>query len=106
MITIDDLQKIELKVVTVTAAESVEGSEKLLRLQVDGGEEQRQIVSGIAKSYRPEELIGKQVVLVANLEPRTIFGIESNGMLLAANGEAGPVVLTPEQPVSPGASIQ
>lgn len=104
--TLDDLQKVGLRIATIRHAEPVEGSEKLLRLQVDLGDEERQIVSGIAKSYQPADLIGKQVVLVSNLEPRTIFGVESNGMLLAANSESGPVLLTAVSPVAAGANIQ
>ncbi len=105
MITIDDLLKVGLRVGTVKAASPVEGSQKLLLLTVDLGEEERPIVSGIAKVYPPETLIGRQVVVVTELEPRTIFGIESRGMLLAADNQEGPVLLQPEQPVEPGSSI-
>ncbi len=106
MIAYDDFAKIELKVATVLSAESVEGSEKLLKLQINLGTETRQIISGIAKSYSPEELIGKQVVVIANLEPRMIMSLESNGMLLAASGEAGPVLLIPHHSVPPGTGIK
>jgi methionyl-tRNA synthetase len=104
--SIDDLSKLALRIATIKEAEAVEGSEKLLKLQVDLGDEQRQIVSGIAKSYSPDDLIGRQVVVVSNLAPRTIFGIESNGMLLAASGENGPVLLAPMVEVPSGASVQ
>jgi methionyl-tRNA synthetase len=104
--TIDDVTKLGLRIATVTAAESVEGSEKLLKVQVELGDEQRQIVSGIHKSYGPEELVGRQVILVSQLEPRTIFGVESNGMLLCANSETGPVLLSPITQVMAGATIQ
>src|SRR3989344_8373270 len=106
MILYDDFTKLELKVATVTAAERVEGSEKLLKLQLDLGTETRQIVSGIAKSYSPEQLIGRQIVMIANLEPRSLMGIESNGMLLAASGESGPILLIPEKQVPPGTPIK
>ena len=106
MITYDDFVKVELKIAKVLTAEPVEGSEKLLKLQVDLGSEQRQILSGIAKWYKPEQLIGKNVVIVANLEPRMMMGLESNGMLLAANGESGPVILLPETEVPPGTGIK
>ena len=106
MITYDDFAKLELKIATITAVERVEGSEKLLKLQLDLGAEQRQIVSGIAKSYEPEELVGKQIVMIANLEPRSLMGIESNGMLLAASDESGPILLIPEKAVPPGSSIK
>ena len=90
---------------TVIAAEKVEGSEKLLKLQLDVGEP-RQIVSGIARQYAPESLVGKQVIIIANLEPRIMMGLESNGMLLAAHGENGePVVLGVEREVPPGSKI-
>lgn len=106
MISYEEFAKIELKVATVTAAERVEGSEKLLKLQIDLGSEVRQIISGIAKSYSPEQLIGKQVVVITNLEPRMIMSLESNGMLLAASDDSGPVVLMPDKPVPPGTGIK
>ncbi len=106
MITYEDFAKLELKIAKVLSAERVEGSEKLLKLQVDLGTEQRQIVSGIAKAYSPEQLVGKSVVIVANLEPRMIMGLESNGMLLAASDENGPVILLPEHDVPPGTGIK
>ncbi len=106
MITIDDFAKIELRIAKVLSAERVEGSEKLLKLQMDLGTEQRQILSGIAKSYAPEDLIGKQVVIIANLEPRMMMGLESQGMLLAASDEQGPVVLMPAKEVAPGAGVK
>jgi methionine--tRNA ligase beta chain len=104
--TIDDLVKLNLRIGTIKTVEPVEGSEKLLKLQVDLGEEQRQILSGIAKWYTPEDLIGKQVVIVANLAPRSMMGLESEGMILCANNEEGPVLLSPVRPVESGASVQ
>lgn len=104
-INFDEFKKVELKVVKVLEAERVEGSEKLLKLQVDLGSEKRQIVAGIGKVYDPEFLIGKEIVIVANLEPRTLMGLESQGMVLAASGESGPIVLFPEKEVAPGSSI-
>jgi methionyl-tRNA synthetase len=94
MITIDDFAKIELRVAQVKFAEKVKGADKLLRLEIDLGYEQRQIVAGIAKAYDPEKLIGRKIVIVANLQPRKLRGLESNGMLLAASvGEEGQPVL-------------
>ncbi len=87
MITIEDFQKIELRVATVLAAERVPGADRLLKLQVDLGSEQRQLVAGIAQHYSPEELTGKQIVVVANLQPAVIRGVQSQGMLLAASTE-------------------
>ncbi len=105
MITYDDFAKIELKVAGVTAAERVDGSDKLLKLSVSLGTEQRTIVAGIGTAYEPEALIGRQIVIIANLEPRRLMGIESQGMLLAA-GDGSPVFLTPEKGVSDGSAIR
>lgn len=105
MITIDDFKKINLRVAKIITAERVEGSEKLLKLQVDMGEEQRQIVAGIGLAYDPEYLAGKEIIVVANLEPRKLMGLESQGMLLAA-GNDRPVLLQPEQEVAPGSPIK
>ena len=80
--------KVELRVAKITACEKVPKAKKLLKLQVDLGYEQRQIVSGIAKFYEPEALIGKKIIVVANLSPAKLCGIESEGMLLAASSEA------------------
>jgi len=94
MITIDDFLKIDLRVAQVKFAEKVKGADKLLRLEIDLGYEQRQIVAGIAKAYTPEQLIGRKIVIIANLQPRKLRGLESNGMLLAASvGEEGQPVL-------------
>ena len=93
-ITIDDFAKVELRVAQIKFAEKVKGADKLLRLEIDLGYEQRQIVAGIAKAYDPEKLIGRKIVIVANLQPRKLRGLESNGMLLAASiGEEGQPVL-------------
>ncbi len=106
MINYDDFAKIELKVARVMEAERVADSDKLVKLQLSVGEETRQIVAGIGKAYAPEDLIGKEIVIVANLEPRTLMGVESNGMLLAASDEDGPVLLVPELEVAPGSNIR
>jgi len=105
--TIDEFQKADLRVGKIISAERVEGSEKLLKLQVEIGEPApRQILSGIAKWYAPEDLAGKSVVVIANLDPRMMMGMESNGMLLAAHGEDGAaVVIQPMGDVPPGAKI-
>ncbi|HEY4474806.1 MAG TPA: methionine--tRNA ligase subunit beta [Candidatus Paceibacterota bacterium] len=106
MITIDDFKKIELKVAKVISAERVEGSDKLLKLEVDLGSEKRQIVAGIGKVYNSEDLVGKEIVIVANLEPRSLMGLESQGMVLAANAESGPVLIVPEKEVAPGTELR
>ena len=93
-ITIDDFLKVELRVGMVKVAEKVKGADKLLRLEVDIGTEVRQLVAGIALAYEPESLIGRKVVIVANLQPRKLRGLESNGMIVAASfGEDGKPVL-------------
>ncbi len=107
MITYDDFKKLDLRAAKILSAERVEGSEKLVKLQIDVGElGGRQLVAGIGKVYEPEALVGKQIVIVANLEPKKLMGLESNGMLLAASGENGPVLLCPESEVLPGTSIK
>jgi methionyl-tRNA synthetase len=92
-ITIDDFAKVELRVAQVKVAEKVKGADKLLRLEVDLGYEVRQIVAGIAEAYAPETLVGRKVVIVANLAPRKLRGLESNGMIVAASLEGGRPVL-------------
>ncbi|GIW65320.1 MAG: hypothetical protein KatS3mg093_299 [Candidatus Parcubacteria bacterium] len=103
---IEEFKKIDLRIGKIITAEKVENSENLLRLEVDLGNEWRQIVSGIAKFYSPEELINKEIVIVYNLESKIIKGIESQGMLLAAEDENGNIsLLTPDKPISPGSKI-
>lgn len=106
MINIEDFKKVELKVAKVVSAERVDGSEKLLKLQVELGSENRQIIAGIGKTYEPETLIGKEIIIVANLEPRSLMGLESQGMILAANDESGPVLIMPEKEVNPGTELR
>ena len=107
MINYDDFKKIDLRVAKILKAERVEGSEKLVKLQIDVGElGQRQLIAGIGTIYTPEILVGKQIVIVANLEPRKLMGYESQGMLLAASDELGPVLLAPESEVEPGTVIK
>lgn len=107
MITIDDFAKVEFKVGKVMNAEPVEGSEKLLKLTVDLGEDQpRQILSGIAKWYQPDDLINNSFIFIANLEPRMMMGLESQGMILAAEGDDLPVPLVPLSEVAPGSKIR
>lgn len=105
MITIDDLSKVEIKVGEVLTAGPVDGSEKLLKLEVDFGEEKRQILSGIAKYYSPEELVGKKTIFVTNLEPRQMMGLESNGMLLASGTEDSIILLEPNQEIPNGSKL-
>ena len=105
-INFEEFQKIDLRIGKIIEAEKIEGTDKLLKLKVDLGEEKRQLVAGIAKFYQPEDLIGKEIVVVANLEPKTLRGVESQGMLLAADVEGKPVLLKPDQEVPPGTKIR
>ncbi len=105
-ISIDAFRQIDLRIADVAAAEPVPGTDRLLRLQVRIGEEERQIVSGIAPGYRPDQLVGRQIVVVANLEPASIRGVESQGMLLAASDDRGaPILLGPDVRVQSGSSV-
>ncbi len=113
MIPFEDFAKIELKVGKVHSAERVEGSEKLLRLMVDVGEldeqgnmHMRQILAGVGTVYTPEEMVNKQIVVVANLAPRTMMGLESQGMLLAASEGGAPVLLSPLKEVPSGTKVR
>lgn len=92
-ITIDDFAKVDLRVGQVKVAERVPKSDKLLRLEIDIGSEVRQVLAGIAEAYAPETLVGRKVVIVANLAPRKMRGLESNGMIVAASIEGGRPVL-------------
>jgi methionyl-tRNA synthetase len=107
-ISIEDFAKVEMRTGEVKAAERVAGANKLLKLQVDIGSEVRQVVAGIAEHYDPEKLIGMKVVLVVNLQPRKLRGVESNGMIVAASiGEEGrPVLVTFKEDVPNGARLK
>jgi methionyl-tRNA synthetase len=106
-ISIDDFMKVELRVARVLAAERVEKSKKLLKLSVDVGTEHRTLVAGIAEAYEPETLVGKTVVIVFNLKPAKLMGIESNGMVLAASPDGGkPTVVSFDQPPPPGTRVR
>ena len=105
LIEFADFLKVNLQVGTVISCEKVKGSDKLLCSQIDMGNEIRQIVSGIAQSYQPEELPGRQVIVVSNLQPRKIRGMESNGMLLCAATKEGYRLLTVDEPVPAGSEV-
>ncbi len=106
IITIDDFEKVELKTALILEAEKLEGADRLLKLQIEVGDEKRQIVAGIAEHYQPEELINKMIIIVANLDPTTIRGIESNGMLLAAKkGKDLSLILIDSNKVESGVKI-
>jgi methionyl-tRNA synthetase len=107
-IGLDEFQKVRLVTGRIVEAERVPKSNKLVKLQVDIGTEKRQVVAGIGKKYTPEELVGRNVVIVANLKPATLMGVESNGMVLAATvGEAGePALLGVPSDVPPGSRVK
>lgn len=105
-ITFDDFKKLDIRIGTIRSAERVEDTDKLLRLEVEFADDDiRQIVSGIAEYYTPEDIIGKQCPFVYNLEPRTIRGVESNGMILGIGGEVGFVALSPDREVPEGSRL-
>ncbi len=106
-ITFDQFGKLDLRVARVLEVEKIEGSNKLLKVQVQLGEEKRQLVAGISKHYEPEELAGKKVIMVANLKPATIFGVKSNGMILAASNDEGNLtVTTVDRDITSGARVK
>ncbi len=107
MISFDDFKKCEIKIGTIISAEKVEGADKLLKLMFDiGGTEPVQILSGIAQFYDPSVLVGRQVPLIVNLEPRTLKGQVSNGMMLAVVVDDKPMLLYPESQVPPGSIVR
>ena len=106
-ITIDDFMKVELRVAKVLTAEKVPNSRKLVKLSVDVGTEQRTLVAGIAEAYEPEQLVGRTIVMVFNLKPAKLMGIESNGMVLAASPDGGkPTLVGFDQEIAPGTRVR
>jgi methionine--tRNA ligase beta chain len=105
-ISFDDFKKIDIRIGKILTAEKVEGSDKLLKLEVDFTDEKRQIIAGIAQYYEPEALIGKECPFAYNLAPRSLKGLESQGMILCPSGENGPVLLHPDKEVQPGSIIK
>jgi methionyl-tRNA synthetase len=107
LISIDTFKQLDLRVAEVMAAEKVPKADKLLKLKIRVGEEERQLVAGIAQHYSPEEIVGKKVVIVANLEPAKIRGLESQGMILAASTEDGKLsIVSPERDIASGAKVK
>ncbi|MEZ0346670.1 MAG: methionine--tRNA ligase subunit beta [Infirmifilum sp.] len=104
-IKITDFQKLDIRIGRILEAQPIEKSEKLILLKVDIGNEVRQLVAGLRPYYKPEELKGKEVVVLANLEPKALMGYTSQGMLLAAVEDGKPVLLVPEKEVKVGAKI-
>lgn len=105
-ISIEDFSKVDLRVARIIAAEAVEGADKLLRLKLDLGEQQKQVFAGIKSAYQPEELVGRLTIMVANLAPRTMrFGV-SEGMVLAAGDGKGIFLLQPDEGAAPGMKVK
>lgn len=105
LVKFEEFQKLDLRIGKIVAAERVQRARKLLLLKVDLGGEVRTLVAGLAEHYSPEQLVGKEVVVVANLEPRVIMGLRSEGMLLAAVADGRPVLIIPESEVPPGTKV-
>jgi methionyl-tRNA synthetase len=105
-VSIARFMEIQLRVAVVLEAERVAGTDKLMKLQLEVGPERRQIVAGIAQAYEPDELVGKRIVIVANLEPARIRGVESQGMLLAADLDGKPIVATFDRAVPSGTRVR
>jgi tRNA-binding protein len=104
-IDIDVFRRVDLRVGLVKHAEKVPGSKKLIKLIVDLGAEERQIIAGLAEWYKPEDFIGRYVVVVANLKPKKLMGLESQGMILATCDRGKPVIITVAEGVEPGSKI-
>ena len=106
MITFNDFKKLDIRIGRVLSADRVDGTDKLIKLEVDFGAEKRQLVAGIAEFFEPDNLIGKEIPVLLNLEPRSIKGIESQGMILAIDVDGKPVLLLPEREVPPGSIVR
>ena len=105
-IAIEDFAKVQLRVGQIVEAEKIKGSKKLIKMQVDLGFERRQVVAGIAEGYTPEALLNKKIVLVANLKPAKLMGVESNGMVVAATANGKPVLATFDEDVPNGTLLK
>lgn len=106
MITFDDFDKLDIRIGTIIEAETVPETKKLLKLTVDIGDEKRTMVAGIADEYKPEDIKGKQIPILTNLEPKTIQGIESQGMILAVDIDGKATLLHPDKEVNNGSKIR
>jgi methionyl-tRNA synthetase len=106
IIDINEFAKLDLRIGKIENAERVEGSKKLIKLEVDVGDETRQLVAGIAEEYTPESLIGKLVPILANLKPVKLMGVESQGMILAVDVNGKPILLHPDVEVPAGSRVR
>ena len=105
-ITFDDFKKLDIRIGKILSAEKIKGTDKLMKLEVDLGVDKRQLIAGIAEFFEPAHLIGRELPILSNLEPRRIRGIESQGMVLAVDVAGKPVLLHPEKEVPPGSIIR
>lgn len=105
-ISIQQFFEADLRAAKIIEAEKIEKSKKLVKLQIDIGEEQRQIIAGIAEEYTPEELVGRTIIVVINLEPAKLMGEESQGMLLAGSLDGKPILATFDQEIPPGTKVK
>ena len=106
MITFDEFNRTDIRIGTILSAEKIAGTDKLMKLEVDIGSEKRTLAAGIADRYTPEDLQGKQIPILVNLEPKTIKGVESQGMILVAEFGNDYVLLKPERDVPPGTKVR
>ena len=106
MVSLEELKKLELRIATVDSVEDHPNADRLYVLKISINEEKRQLVAGLKQHYTPEQLIGKQIVVVANLEPAVLRGVESQGMLLAAGDDETVAILTPEHSVKSGSTVR
>lgn len=105
-ISFGDFKKLDIRIGRILNAERIEGSNKLIKLEIGLGAEKRQIIAGIAQFFEPNFLIGKEVPIATNLEPRSFLGFESQGMMLAADVAGEPVLLSPHKDVPPGSEVK
>lgn len=106
MVTYEEFRKLEIKVARIQEVIEHPNADKLYVIKIDLGDSQKQIIAGIRNSYKPQDLIGRQIAVIANLEPAVIRGIESQAMLLAASDENGVVILTPQREVGVGSIVK
>ena len=106
MVTFDEFKKLDIRICRILAAEKIEGANKLLKLTVNIGDEERQIVAGIAETYQPEDIVGRKIPILVNLEPATIRGVESQGMILAVDVENKAILLNPDEDVPEGSKVR
>jgi len=106
MISFEEFQKMDIRIGKIKEAEKVEGTDKLVKMQIDIGTETRQLVAGIADHFDPASLVGKQIPILVNLEPKIFRGIESKGMILVADADGELALITPEKEVPPGSRVR